>query len=95
MYVQVIQCGGQDRTLWHPAFISLGVDISPSTETLNFLCERNEVISLIIIRSVENSIVDNLYSKPGCHNVFSISKNTAAVDIFMWSVSLIHLSVVL
>jgi hypothetical protein len=30
-----------------PAFISLRVDISPFTETLNFLCERNEVISLI------------------------------------------------
>jgi hypothetical protein len=38
------------------AFISLGVDISPSTETLNFLCERNELISLI--RLVEHSIVE-------------------------------------
>jgi hypothetical protein len=28
------------------AFISLGVDISPSTETLNFLCERNELVQL-------------------------------------------------
>jgi hypothetical protein len=27
-----------------PACISLGVDISPSTETLNFLCERNELM---------------------------------------------------
>jgi hypothetical protein len=24
-----------------------GVDIPPSTETMNFLCERNELISLI------------------------------------------------
>jgi hypothetical protein len=48
------------------ACISLGGDISPSTETLNFLFERNELISLII--PIENSNVDNLYSKPGCHS---------------------------
>jgi hypothetical protein len=30
-----------------PACIYLGVDISPSTETLNFRCEGNELISLI------------------------------------------------
>jgi hypothetical protein len=30
-----------------PACMYLGVDISPSTETRNFLCERNEPISLI------------------------------------------------
>jgi hypothetical protein len=30
-----------------PACMYLGVDISPSTETLNFLCERNTLISLI------------------------------------------------
>jgi hypothetical protein len=29
------------------ACMYLGVDISPSTETLKFLCERNELISLI------------------------------------------------
>jgi hypothetical protein len=34
------------------AFIYLGVDISPSTETLNFRCERKEIISLIIIISL-------------------------------------------
>jgi hypothetical protein len=34
----------------------LGVDISPSTETLNFLCERNEPISLI--KLVENFDLD-------------------------------------
>jgi hypothetical protein len=95
---QVIQCEGQDGPLWHSCLytVSLGVDISPFSETLNFLCERNGLISLI--RLVENSIIDNLYSKPGCYNVskaFPISKNTAAVDILLklkvtWSVSLIH-----
>jgi hypothetical protein len=47
----------------------------------------------------ENSILGNLYSKPVCHKepkAFSISKNTAALDILftklgvMWFVSLIH-----
>jgi hypothetical protein len=84
-----------------PACISLAVDISPSTETLNFLCERKELMSFI--KLIENANLDNLYSKPGCHVVskaFSISKNTAAVDILLlklsvtWSVSLIHCSVV-
>jgi hypothetical protein len=59
-----------------------GSDISPSTETLNFLCEKKEPISFI--KLVENSNLDNLYSKPECHvlsNAFSMSKNTAAVDI--------------
>jgi hypothetical protein len=32
-----------------PACIHLGVDISPSTETLNFHCKRNELMSLIIL----------------------------------------------
>jgi hypothetical protein len=45
-----------------PACITLGVDISPYTETLNFLCERNEPISLK--KLVENSNLENLYSKP-------------------------------
>jgi hypothetical protein len=80
-----------------PASIYLGVDNSPSTATLNFLCDRKEVISLI--NFTENSILANLYSKPVCHVVskaFSISKNTAAVDILLlklrvtWSASLIH-----
>jgi hypothetical protein len=63
-----------------PACITLGVDISPSTETLNFLCDRKELIS--IIKLIENSNLDSLYSKPVCHVVskaFSMSKNTAAV----------------
>jgi hypothetical protein len=84
--------GDRTETCGTPTFIYLGVDISPSTETLNFLYERNELMSSI--RLVENSIVDNLYSKLGCHNVskaFSVYKNTAAVDILllelrvMWS----------
>jgi hypothetical protein len=40
------------------ACISLGVDISPSTETLNFCCERNDLI--ILIKLVENCNLDNL-----------------------------------
>jgi hypothetical protein len=85
-----------------PACISLGLDISPSTETLNFLWERKELISLI--RLIENVNLDNLYSKPKCQvvaNAFLISENTAAVDMLLlkfkvaWSVSLINWSVVL
>jgi hypothetical protein len=66
------------------ACLSLGVDIFPSTETLNFVCERNELKS--ISRQVENSSLDNLRSKSGCNIVskaFSISKNTAAVNILL------------
>jgi hypothetical protein len=85
-----------------PACITLGVDISPATETLNFVCERKEPISLI--KLVENSNLDNFYSKPECHVVSkasSMSKNIAAIDILLlkfrvtWSVSLMHCSVVL
>jgi hypothetical protein len=66
------------------------------------LCERKELMSLN--KLVENSNLDHLYSKPECHVVskgFSMSKNTAAEDIFLlklrvtWSVSLIHCSVLL
>jgi hypothetical protein len=57
-----------------------------------------------LTRLVQNCNSDSLYSRPGCHvvsTVFSMSKNTAAVDILLlefretWSVSLIHASVVL
>jgi hypothetical protein len=48
-----------------PAPISLGADISPSTKTLNLCCERKELMSLI--KLVENSNFDYLYSKPECH----------------------------
>jgi hypothetical protein len=65
-------------------------------------CERKELVSLI--KLVENSNLDHLYSKPECNVVsraFPMSKNTAAVNKLMlklrvtWSVSLIHCSVVL
>jgi hypothetical protein len=57
-----------------------------------------------LIKLVENSNSDNIYSKPECHmgsKAFSMSKNTAAVDILLlklrvtWSVSLIYCRVVL
>jgi hypothetical protein len=79
------------------ACISLGVDISPSAETLNFLRERKELISLI--RLIENFNLDNLHSKPKFHVVpkdFLVFKHTAAVDMLllnfavMWSVSIIY-----
>jgi len=46
-----------------PAYISFGVDNSSSTETLNFLLERNELISFIVLAERFNLI--SLYSKPG------------------------------
>jgi hypothetical protein len=63
--------------------------------------ERKELISLIIF--VSNFNLCNLYNKLGCQVVskaFSISKNTAAIDIFLefkvtWPINLIHCSVVL
>jgi hypothetical protein len=42
-YTNYTASGGQGR---NPAFISLGVDISPSTGTLNFLPSKNQIISL-------------------------------------------------
>jgi hypothetical protein len=57
-----------------------------------------------LIKLVENSNSDNLYSKPECHVVskaFSMSENTEVVDILLlklrvkWSVSLTHCNVVL
>jgi hypothetical protein len=80
-----------------PALISLGVDNSPSTETLNFLLVRYKLMSFI--KFVGNCNFDILYGRPECHVVskaFSMSKNTAAVDILLlkfrviWSVSLMH-----
>jgi hypothetical protein len=55
------------------ACMDLGVDISPSTQTLNYLCERNDRLSLT--KLVENGNLGNLWSKPGCHRV------SKAVDI--------------
>jgi hypothetical protein len=94
--------GDRNEPCGTSACITLGVDISPSTETLNFLRQRKEPISLI--KLVENSNLDYFYSKRDCHVIsktFSMSKNTAVIGIIMlklrvtWSVSLIHCSVVL
>jgi hypothetical protein len=70
-------CGTHDS-------ISLCVDSSPSTETLNFLRERKELISLS--KLVKNFNSEFLYSKPRFHvlsNAISMSKNTAAVDMLL------------
>jgi hypothetical protein len=83
MYV-LKRVGERTEPCGTPACIILGVDISPSTETLKFHCERKELISLI--KLIEISNLDSLYSKPACHVVskaFSMPKNTAAVDILL------------
>jgi hypothetical protein len=67
-----------------PACISLGVDNSPSTESLNVLLVRNEVISFV--KFAGNCYFVILYSKPGCHVVskaFSMSRNTATVHMLL------------
>jgi hypothetical protein len=53
-------CGVVDRTepCDTPAYIHLGVDISPSTNTLNFRCNRNKLMSLVILAEKFN--LDNL-----------------------------------
>jgi hypothetical protein len=87
-----------DRT--EPCII-LGVDISPSTKTENFLLEKKELTSFV--KLAEKSILDNLYSKPVCHVVssaFLISMITTAIDMLLklrvtWSVSFMHCKVVL
>jgi hypothetical protein len=67
-----------------PACISLGVDSSPSTKTLNILSDRYQLMNRI--KFTGKCKFDSLYSKPGCHVVskaFSVSKNTAAVDTLL------------
>jgi hypothetical protein len=73
-----------------------GIGKKSLTETLSTLRERIRAISLI-----EHFSLSNFYIKPRCHfvsKVFSTSKNTAAVEILLftfnatWSVSLMHLS---
>jgi len=67
-----------------PASISIAVGSSPPTETLNFLWDKYEPLSFI--KLTESCNFDNLYNKPGCHVVseaFSVSKNTAAMDILL------------
>jgi hypothetical protein len=66
------------------ACISLGLDSSPSAETLNILGEREKLIRMA--RLIENFNSDKLYSNSMCHvvsNAFSISKDTAPVDIIV------------
>jgi hypothetical protein len=41
--------GARTKTFCIPACVSRGVYVSPSTVTLNFLFERNGLISLIIL----------------------------------------------
>jgi hypothetical protein len=99
---QLKRVGDMTEPYCTPACISLIVDMSPSTETSNFYCERKEPMSLI--KPVASSNFDNIFSKPKCHVVskaFSMPKDTASVDILLlklrvtWSVGLIHCSVVL
>jgi hypothetical protein len=63
-----------------PACISQCADILPSMETMNFLFERNKLLSLIML--FESCNLDNLYNKLGCcvvSKVSSISKNIGAI----------------
>jgi hypothetical protein len=94
--------GERTKPFGVPAHLFLGADISPSTENLNYLCERKERISFI--RLIENVNSDNLYSKLRCRilsKAFSIFKSTAGVNILLLkfklrrSVSLIHWNVAL
>jgi hypothetical protein len=54
----------------------LGVDISPFTETLNLLCERKEPISLI--KLVENSNLDSLYSHVVSKALFNVQEHSVS-----------------
>jgi hypothetical protein len=71
------------------ACISRGVDISPSTVTLNILLERNELIGFIML--AEKRISESVYNRSMCQVVSeaSIFKTTAAVDILLpkWRVT--------
>jgi hypothetical protein len=63
------------------AFISLGMDISPSIENMNFRSDINELTSLI--KYVEIFNLCKLHNKPECRVVsqaFSVSNNTAVID---------------
>jgi len=58
------------------------MDISPSTVTLNFLLERNELISLIML--AEKCNLKSLRNRSACQTVskaFSMSENIAAIEI--------------
>jgi hypothetical protein len=65
-----------------PAYISLGVDMSPMTETLEFSLRNKRANKLI--RLIENFNSNYFFSKSWCHVVskaFSIGKNTASVIV--------------
>jgi hypothetical protein len=55
---KLYRVGDRTEPCCTPACMYLGVEFSPSTETLNFRCERKELISLIEV--VENCNLDNL-----------------------------------
>jgi hypothetical protein len=55
---KLYRVGDRTEPCGTPACMYLGVDISPFTETQNFLCERNEPVSLI--KLFENCNLDNL-----------------------------------
>jgi len=67
IYIKIVQVMGQDGTLCTPTCTSLGMDNSPSTETLTFLLVRNELIHFI--NFTEKCNFCSLYSKPRCHVV--------------------------
>jgi len=74
------KCGVRTEPCNAPACVSVGVKISPLTETLKFLFERKDVISLNIMNEKFN--FSNLFYNLRCHVAsqdFSISKNTAAI----------------
>jgi hypothetical protein len=52
IYIHAVQCRGQNRTEQRcgtSAFISYGIDISPLVESLNFVWERKELGSIVIL----------------------------------------------
>jgi hypothetical protein len=55
---KLYRVGDRTEPCGTPACMYLGVDISPSIETLNFHCERKELIRLI--KLVEKFNLDNL-----------------------------------
>jgi hypothetical protein len=81
---QIVACIPHVPLEGNKCHISLGFDISPSTESLNLRCERKDQMNLV--KLFENSNFDNLYSRHECHVVseaFSMSKSTAAIDTLL------------
>jgi len=85
-YIQSVQSRGQDGTLQHTSLYVSRREQCPSTITLNFLLERNELMGLI--KRDENCNLGSLYSKPGSNVVskaFSMSKKTQPWTYCYWS----------